>query len=154
MLVRTNGSQWQETEPAGSAAETQFQAVVAETFDQVLATQSDAPAVVAREVAMPDGGRVDILAVDADGVIMICEYKLQGNAGIRREVVGQVLEYAGGLNGMSLREFRARVEARIGRSLVDAMSERAGEEWDQGVCPDELSSARRAALARPAWRGA
>lgn len=51
---------------AGFGAETKFQALVAETFDQVLATQSEAPAVVAREVAMPDGGRVDILAVDAD----------------------------------------------------------------------------------------
>lgn len=96
----------------GFAAETEFQALVAETFDQVLATQTDAPAVVVREIAMPDRGKIDILAVDADGVITVCECKLQANAGIRREVIGQVLEYAGGLDCMSLREVRARAEAR------------------------------------------
>jgi hypothetical protein len=138
MLVRRDGEPWREAEPAGFAAETEFQALVEETFRQVLATQSDAPAVIAREVVMPDGGKIDILAVDADGVITVCECKLQKNAGIRREVVGQVIEYAANLDGMSLREFRTRVEARMGRDLVDAMADRATEEWDRDVWLDEI----------------
>lgn len=141
MLVRTNDGQWQETEPVGFAAETEFQALVAETFDQVLAGQSDAPAVVVREVAMPGGGKVDILAVDADGVITVCECKLQGNAGIRREVVGQVFEYAGALDAMSFRDFTARVESRLGGELDAALAAIAGEEWDRGVWADQVSSA-------------
>jgi hypothetical protein len=141
MLVRVNGGKWETAEPASFAAETEFQALVEETFDQVLATQSDAPAVVAREVSMPGGGKIDILAVDADGVITVCECKLQGNAGIRREVVGQVLEYAGGLDRMSLRSFHARVEARLGEPLNDAMAARAGDEWDQAIWSDQVEKA-------------
>jgi len=144
MFVRTNGGEWQETQSLAFAAETEFQQLVEETFNQVLATQTDAPAVVAREVAMPGGGKVDILAVDSDGVITVCECKLQGNAGIRREVVGQVLEYTGALNGMSLREFAARMESRLGRSLSETMAEHAGEEWDHGVWTDEVSAALEA----------
>jgi hypothetical protein len=141
MLVRTSEGAWHQAEPAGFAAETEFQALVEETFGQVLATQSDAPALIAREVPMPDGGRVDILAIDADGVITVCECKLQTNAGIRREVVGQVLEYAANLNGMSFREFRARVETRLsGGDLIDSMAERAGEDWDGEVWLDQVSS--------------
>jgi RecB family endonuclease NucS len=64
----------------------------------VLRTQTDAPAVIVREVSMPDGGRIDVLAIDADGEISICECKRASNPGSRREVVGQVLEYAGWLN--------------------------------------------------------
>jgi hypothetical protein len=29
---------------------------------------------------MPDGGKIDILAIDADGVITVCECTLQTNA--------------------------------------------------------------------------
>jgi hypothetical protein len=140
MLVRISDGPWQEAEPAGFAAESEFQALVQETFEQVLATQSDAPAVIVREVAMPDGGKVDILAIDADGVVTVCECKLQSNAGIRREVVGQVLEYAANLDGMPFREFRARVQARLGGDLVDAMADRAGDDWDRDVWIDEVSS--------------
>jgi len=41
-------------DPEAFANEKEFQHLAAETFDQVLATTSDAPALVAREVVMPD----------------------------------------------------------------------------------------------------
>ena len=104
-------------DPEAFANEDEFQHLAAETFDQVLATTTDAPALVAREVVMPDQGRLDLLGLGTDGSVAICECKLAANAGARREVLGQVLEYAGQLNGMSLREVRARVEPRIGGDL-------------------------------------
>lgn len=56
------------------------------------ATQSGAPPVVARKVAMPDHGKVDIVGVDSDGVVSVCECKRASNAGARREVLGKVVE--------------------------------------------------------------
>jgi hypothetical protein len=41
---------------------------------------------------------------------------------------------------MSFREFRARVEARIGHDLFDSMAERAGEDWDREVWLDQVAS--------------
>jgi hypothetical protein len=49
MIVRTNDGRWY-IEPGGFAAGREFQALIEETFDHVLPTQSDAPAVVAREL--------------------------------------------------------------------------------------------------------
>ncbi len=87
---------------------------------------------------MPDQGRLDLLGLATDGSVAICECKLAANAGARREVLGQVLEYAGQLNGMSLRELRARVEPRIGGDLYAAMAELGGDEWDRETWADEL----------------
>jgi len=123
--------QWEKADPATFASEIEFQGLVRETFDQVLATQSDAPAVIAQEVVMPDQGKLDLLGIDTDGVIAVCECKLASNSGARREVLGQVLEYGGQLCGMSFRDFRARVEARLGGNLFEAMAKIASEEeWD------------------------
>jgi hypothetical protein len=138
MLVRRDAGAWEAAEPVGFATEREFQDLVQETFDGILATQSDAPAVLAREVVMPDGGKIDVLAIDADGAISVLECKLASNAGIRREVLGQILEYSGSLHGMSLREFRTRVEARLDQALTDAMAERAPEDWDQEVWLEEI----------------
>ena len=140
MLVRRDAKEWRRAEPVGFANEVEFQGLVQETFDQVLATQSDAPAVIAREVAMPDQGKLDVLGIDTDGVVSVCECKLASNAGARREVLGQVLEYAGQLHGMSFRAFRTRVEARIGGDLFDAMAKVIDEnEWDRDVWTDEVT---------------
>jgi len=131
MLVRRSNEPWAEARALRFAAETELQALVNETFEQILRAQSDAPAVIAREVAMPDRGRIDVLAVDAEALITVCECKLGSNPSSRREVVGQVLEYAGWLNSLSVGQLRATIEARIGGDLVEAMAQRAGEEWDQ-----------------------
>ena len=139
MLIRSNGQGWEHAEPASFVNEVEFQNLVEETFDQILATQSDAPAVIAREVAMPDQGKLDLLGIDSDGVITVCECKLATNAGARREVMGQVLEYASQLAGMSFREFRRRVENRlIGKDLLGAMERAAPEEWDRDWWTDEV----------------
>lgn len=140
MLIRSAGERWEQAEPVAFANEQEFQDLVHETFDQVLATQSDAPALIAREVVMPDQGKLDVLGIDTDGAITVCECKLASNAGARREVMGQVLEYAGQLAGMSFREFRTRVEARVGGSdLFQAMEAIAPDDWDRDWWADEVS---------------
>src|SRR4051812_43479452 len=104
MLVRKAHTEWRLAETVPFVNEVEFQDLVAETFGQVLATQTDAPAVIVREVVMPDGGKLDMLAVDEDGVISLCECKLATNTEVRRKVVGQILEYGGSLAGMGFKE--------------------------------------------------
>ncbi len=48
--------------------------------------------VIGREVATP-AGYIDVLCIDGEGVLTVIETKLARNSQIRREVVGQVLEY-------------------------------------------------------------
>lgn len=139
MLIKTGDGGWAEAASASFHGEIEFQGLVQETFDQVLATQSDAPAVIAREVVMPDGGKLDLLGIDTDGVISVCECKLASNAGARREVLGQVLEYAAQLDRMPFKEFRTRVEARIGGPLSEAIETKAPDEFDVDLWMDEVS---------------
>lgn len=54
-------------------------------------------------------------------MITLCECKLDRNAGSRREVLGQILEYGGSLHGMKFGDFRRLVSDRIDADLVDAM---------------------------------
>lgn len=112
------------------SAENEFQAVVRETFERTLTAQGERAVVVAREVSTPQGGRIDVVAVDQDGVVSLCECKLDRNAGSRRELLGQVLEYAGALEGMRFSDFRRLMSDRLQVDLIDAMRERAPEDFD------------------------
>ena len=53
--------------------------------------------VIGREVETP-AGYIDVLCIDGDGVLTVIETKLARNSQIRREVIGQVLEYVGQLS--------------------------------------------------------
>lgn len=137
MLIRTGGT-WHRAEAVSYDKETEFQALVKETFDLILGTQSDAPSVIAREVHTPLGGMIDVVAVDADGVVTICECKRAQNAEARRTVLAQLLEYAGGMHELSFPSFRARMNARLATDLVEQMRGAAGEDFDEQAWLDEV----------------
>jgi hypothetical protein len=129
LLVNTEEG-WVQAEPIRYLAESEFQALVQETFDPTLVSQDDRPVVVAREVSTSTGGRIDVVAVDQDGVITLCECKLDRNPGSRREVLGQVIEYAASLNGIRFEEFRRMLEVRLGTDPVEAMRDHASDDFD------------------------
>jgi len=138
LLIR--GSEgWHPAEAANYGAEGEFQAVVQETFERTLTAQAERAVVVAREVSTPEGGRIDLVAVDQDAVITLCECKLDRNAGSRREVLGQILEYGASLRGMKFGEFRRTVSDRLETDLVDEMRERAPESFDPVAWEEEVS---------------
>lgn len=132
LLIRGSDG-WFAAESMDYPTESDFQAVVQETFERTLTAQSERAVVVAREVATPEGGRIDVVAVDEDGVISLCECKLDRNAGSRRELLGQALEYAGSLEGMRFPDFRRLMSDRLQVDLIDAMRERAPESFDAGA---------------------
>ena len=53
--------------------------------------------VIGREVSTP-AGYIDVLCIDGEGVLTVIETKLARNPEIRREVIGQVLEYVAQLS--------------------------------------------------------
>ncbi len=85
--------------------------------------------VIGREVATP-AGYIDVLCIDGDGVLTVIETKLARNAQIRREVVGQVLEYVAQVSKWRAQEvvqvanqyFRS-CETNTNQSLIELLSE-------------------------------
>jgi hypothetical protein len=84
-----------------------------------------------RSVWTANGGRVRmaLLAADLTGPTLV-ECKLRANREIRREVVGQILAYAGGLARLSYEEFAAGFRKRAGQPLDSAVAQATGEEVD------------------------
>lgn len=74
---------------------------------------------VVDEFWIPGVGSVDLLGVGLDGSITLVECKLRKNPEIRREVVGQVLAYAGGLWRTPYDDFAARYATRAKQPLMD-----------------------------------
>lgn len=138
MLIRTGGV-WHRAESVSYDKEAEFQALVKETFDLILATQTDAPSVIAREVHTPLGGMIDVVAVDADGVVTLRECKRAQNAEARRTVLAQLLEYAGGMHELSFSSFRTRMNPRLPDDLVELMRAAAGDEFDEQEWLDEVT---------------
>jgi len=58
---------------------------------------------IGREVTVPSGA-IDLLFIDKDGLLTIVETKLVKNPEIRREVIGQIIEYASFLSQWTLND--------------------------------------------------
>ncbi len=97
------------------------------------------------EFNIPSVGRVDLVGVAADGRVWLIECKLANNPEIRREIVGQVLAYAGGIWKMPYEEFAATFAHRNeGTALLTAVQQAVGGEVDLDAVADGV----RESLAR------
>ena len=82
--------------------------------------------VIGRQVDTAFGGRVDLLAIDADGAISVIEMKRHRTP---RDIVAQVLDYASWvarLDTPAIFAIAERYWQRKGRSFAEAFSERFG----------------------------
>lgn len=84
-----------------------------------------------REFGLPGSGNTDILAFSADGDIAIIECKLATNPESKRKVIGQTLEYAAYLWGISYDEINSRVQNLKGKNLSDLVGEAVAGGWDE-----------------------
>lgn len=82
---------------------------------------------VCREVMM-EGQRLDILMVDTTGLPVAVEVKLIKNPNIRREVVGQALEYASLLSSLTIDELDSITQGKLIDTLRDCDDEETFEE--------------------------
>ena len=122
ILIRYDKGNWHAPEAS---------AVLNERYMQDLLKMSPSLLPGATSIAMVDEfpvpgiGSLDLLGVSTSGEITIVECKLKKNPEIRREVVGQVLAYAGGLWRMTYDDFAASFSRRSGDSKT-LMSEVCG----------------------------
>jgi hypothetical protein len=130
VLLRHDDGSWKEPEITGHRSENDLQQLLATSPDLLPGSETGLPMAVARELRVATG-HIDVTGVDVEGELTLCECKLASNPGARREVLGQLLEYAGAVRGMSFEDLSVRFEARTGRSLVAAVSDIAGEGFDE-----------------------
>jgi hypothetical protein len=70
---------------------------------------------------------IDVLCLDLDGGITLCECKLHTNPEIRRKIVGQLIAYAAALWKMPYAELDRRVAGRAGQKVITRMEQLAAE---------------------------
>jgi len=78
---------------------------------------------VIREFGIPGAGSSDLIGIDNNANIYIIECKLAYNPEIKREVIGQILEYSSFVWKMQFSEFEHRFIQREGKSILDMFSE-------------------------------
>jgi hypothetical protein len=96
---------------------------------------------VAKEL-LTASGRIDLVFVNADGMITIVETKLWRNAEARRKVVAQIIDYAKDLAKWSYSDFvaaaRLATESTDGDPIIAAASE-SSDDFDEVLFMDRVS---------------
>jgi hypothetical protein len=119
VLIRHAGGNWHQPESSSFKNEKELQELVKLSPSLLRGEPSIA---VVDEFTIPGIGSADLLGIGIGGDITIVECKLVANPEIRREVVGQVLAYAGGLWRMTYENFAATFSRCAGTSLTSAVA--------------------------------
>lgn len=115
ILIRQGDGTWLEPADAGYAVESELQEILAVHPELIPGVSSAAK--TCREF-QSDVGPADIVVVDSTGELTLVECKLASNPQIRREVVGQMFDYASRLWKMDVEEFAAKWRARAPTPLL------------------------------------
>jgi hypothetical protein len=101
---------------------------------------------VAKELVLPDVGRIDALLVDERGRLVVVECKLWRNPQARREVVGQILDYARALARFSYDDLQRQIAmaTRRGGNVLYELVREAGGTRDEARFVDQVSRDLRA----------
>ncbi|WP_026551758.1 hypothetical protein [Arthrobacter sp. H20] len=118
ILVRATGGRWIEPIEHGFGREAELQQILAEHPQLIPGVEAGA---VACTEFQSGAGPADVVVVSPDGTLTLVECKLASNPQIRREIVGQLFDYASGFFNMHIEEFEGRWEARMGKSLEVSM---------------------------------
>ena len=122
LLVRRSSGQWVVPSTTGYTSESELQTLLFEHPELLPGVGPDA--VACREF-QTGVGPADILVVLPTGELLVVECKLASNPQVRREVIGQVLDYAARLWQMPLDDFEAAWTARTGTSPFTAFGDDA-----------------------------
>lgn len=139
MIRQPGATSFTAPEIASYGDEAQLQQLIADNPSLLPGIDAGPPVVVFREFPLPVG-RADVVLVDLEGAISVCECKLQTNPQVRREVIGQLVSYAGALSKMSYSDFSKRAEAKLGQPLTEALAAQAEGEFDHGAFHPALAA--------------
>ena len=140
ILIRERGGDWQEP-VMGYENERALQDIIHAHPSLVrgsLARETEI-AVACREF-QSGVGPADVIVLDAQGNITLVECKLARNREVRREVIGQVLDYASRIWQMSVEEFEQAWIKAAGNSPFDALDDTEG--LIRAAVQENLNSAR------------
>ena len=90
---------------------------------------------IGKEVAVPSGA-IDLLFIDKDGLLTVIETKLVKNPEIRREVIGQIIEYASYISRWSADKVYAIANAYLKSDLDEFMLNK----YPEGFSADDFRS--------------
>lgn len=116
ILIRSGDSNWHEPAVSGYANEAQLRDLLAGHPSLIPGVTNNA--MVCKEFST-EAGPADVVAVDLENGLTIVECKMASNPQVRREIVGQVLDYASSFWKMSVEEFDNRWRARTKHSLFE-----------------------------------
>jgi hypothetical protein len=130
VLIRRRRGVWAAPAVSGYSQEAELQQILFEHPE--LLPGVDAGARACREFES-GVGPADVVVVTDDGRLIVVECKLAYNRQARREIIGQVLDYASRIWSMGIEEFEARWQAVAGAPAfegfgVDASEVRRGVE--------------------------
>ena len=96
---------------------------------------------VARELSIPGVGFIDVLLADERGRLVIVECKLWRNPQARREVVGQILDYARRLSRYSYEDLQRQISIATRRqgNVLFELAREAGGTMDEAEFVDRVS---------------
>ena len=130
-MVKTNKEGgWYKADDKGYGGETQLQEMLAKYPDLIpIEDLGDDRKPI--KVTVREADNTDLIGVDEDGNITIIETKLAYNPEIKREVIGQILEYASKLWENSYEDFDSTIHNIMGEHLQDLMEAKIGngEGW-------------------------
>lgn len=119
ILIRDAESGWREPAGTGYENETALQQILHDHPNLVPGVSEQA--VACREF-QSGAGRADVVILDTQGKLTLVECKLAANPQVRREVIGQVLDYASRMWRMDVEEFE-RVWRRTDGGRVSPFEE-------------------------------
>lgn len=88
---------------------------------------------VGRQVSTPFGGRIDLLAIDGEGDVVIVELKRDKTP---REIIAQILDYAAWIDKLSPKEIEQISTPYLKKSLSAAFSEHFGISFPEVINND------------------
>lgn len=145
IAMRADGAEWQFVEGHRYPDEAFLRDQLFEEPRLIPATElgldPKAAIVGVREMSLPGSGSSDIVLVESNGAVTIVECKLATNPERKRAVIGQVLDYASSLSGMSYDDFDSRVRTVRQRPLHELMAEQVeDEQWDEQQFVDDTAA--------------
>lgn len=96
---------------------------------------------VAKELSIPGVGFVDVVLADENGRLVIVECKLWRNPQARREVVGQILDYARELDRYGYEDLQRQIAIATSRrgNVLYELAQEAGGTLDEAVFVERVS---------------
>jgi hypothetical protein len=138
------GGKWLALEPLAYTNEDELQDILNTGSAELIPSDPslEEPHIVyAREVPT-DSGPIDLIGIGSSGSVTIMECKLARNHQIKREVVGQVLDYAASLWETDIAGLSAAFKAKAGSDPFEAIRAKFGEDagsFDEEACRSEVA---------------